>query len=215
RSFANGTHTLRAVAYNSAGASSTVTRSVNVQNGTSGPTGVTFTAPGAGATISGSISGTSCAVTGTGISRVEFFMDSTLLNTDTSSPWQCTADTRNFSNGTHTLRAVAYNSAGVSTTVTRSVNVQNTAPPPPPPSNTATLTWDAVTHPNRSGYRVYFGTAPGSYSQSAGNGADAGSATTYAVTGLTSGRRYYFAVKTYDASNNESGFSNEVFKDIP
>ena len=35
-------------------------------------------------------------------------MDNTQLNTDSSSPWQCTVDTRNFANGTHTLRAVAY-----------------------------------------------------------------------------------------------------------
>ena len=125
RSFANGTHTLRAVAYNSAGASTTVTRSVNVQN-VSGPTGVTFTAPAAGATISGSFSASSaCQVSGTGIVRVVFFMDNTQLNTENSAPWQCTLDTRNFANGTHTLRAVAYDSAGASTTVTRSVNVQN------------------------------------------------------------------------------------------
>jgi hypothetical protein len=127
RNFANGTHTLRAVAYNAAGASTTVTRAVNVQNGTAGgPTGVTFTAPAAGATISGSFSAsTGCQVTGTGITQVVFFMDNTQLNTDNSAPWQCTLDTRNFANGTHTLRAVAYNSAGASTTVTRTVNVQN------------------------------------------------------------------------------------------
>ena len=72
-----------------------------------------------------------------------------------------------------------------------------------------------MTHPNRRGYRVYFGTAPGTYSQSSWEWLDAGNATTYTVTGLTSGTRYYFAVKAYDASNNESAFSNEVFKDIP
>ena len=217
RSFANGTHTLRAVAYDSAGASTTVTRSVNVQN-TSGPTGVTFTAPAAGATISGAFSASSgCQVSGTGIANVVFFMDNTQLNTDNSAPWQCTLDTRSFANGTHTLRAVAYDSAGASTTVTRAVNVQNTAPPPPPPpppSNTATLAWDAVTHPDLGGYRVYFGTASGTYFQAAGNGVDVGNATTYTVTGLSSGTRYHFAVKAY-SSNTESAFSNEVFKDIP
>ena len=128
RNFANGTHTLRAVAYNSAGASTTVTRTVNVQN-VSGPTGVTFTAPATGATISGSFSASNaCQVSGTGIAQVVFFMDNTQLNTDNSAPWQCTLDTRNFANGTHTLRAVAYNSAGASATVTRTVNVQNSGP---------------------------------------------------------------------------------------
>ena len=81
--------------------------------------------------------------------------------------------------------------------------------------NTATLAWDAVTDPRLSGYRVYFGTAPGTYSQSAGNGVNVGNVTTYTVTGLSSGTQYYFAVTAYDGSNNESVFSNEVSKVIP
>ena len=80
---------------------------------------------------------------------------------------------------------------------------------------TAGLDWDPVTSANLSGYRVYYGTTPGTYLQLAGLGLDAGNLTTYAVSGLTSGTRYYFAVKAYDASGVESPFSNEVFKDIP
>jgi hypothetical protein len=175
------------------------------------PTGVTFSAPAAGATISGSFSASSgCQVGGTGIARVDFFMDNTQLNIDMSAPWQCTLDTRNFANGTHALRAVAYNSAGASTTVTRAVNVQNAAA-----STTATLAWDAVTHPDLRGYRVYIGTAPRTYLQVNGNGVNVGIVTTYTLTGLSAGTRYYFAVTAYDRSNNESDFSNEVFKDVP
>jgi chitodextrinase len=81
--------------------------------------------------------------------------------------------------------------------------------------NTATLAWDVVTHPNLMGYRVYFGTASGAYNQASGNGVDVGNATSHTINGLSSGTRYYFAVTGYDSSNNESGFSNEVFKDIP
>lgn len=93
----------------------------------SGPTGVTFNAPLQNATISGSFSDSSaCEVIGTGISRVVFSMDTTQLNTENYAPWQCSFDTRQFANGTHTLRAVAYNSVGASTTVSRNVNVQNT-----------------------------------------------------------------------------------------
>jgi chitodextrinase len=80
--------------------------------------------------------------------------------------------------------------------------------------NTATLAWNAVTYPGLTGYRIYFGTAPGAYLQAKGNGVDVGNATTHTVTGLNSGSRYYFVVTAYDASN-ESIFSNEVFKDIP
>jgi chitodextrinase len=79
--------------------------------------------------------------------------------------------------------------------------------------NTATLTWDAVTAPGLSGYRVYYGTAPGVYSQALGNGINVGNVTTYVVTGLARGTRYYFAVTAFGTT--ESSYSNEVFKDIP
>lgn len=81
------------------------------------------------------------------------------------------------------------------------------------PTGTADLAWDAVTDPRVAGYRVYYGTSPGVYLQSPGAGLDAGMSTTYTVTGLTSGVRYYFAVTTYGAT--ESSYSNEVSKLIP
>ena len=83
------------------------------------------------------------------------------------------------------------------------------------PGTTATLAWDAVTAANLSGYRIYYGTAPGTYLQSAGQGLNVGNVTTYTVTGLSSGTRYYFAVAAYDTLNNESTYSNEVFTVIP
>ena len=83
------------------------------------------------------------------------------------------------------------------------------------PVNIAGLAWDAVSDPNLSGYRVYYGTASGTYLQSLGQGLDVGNVPTYTVTGLNSGTRYYFAVTAFGTAGNESGFSNEVFKDIP
>ena len=87
--------------------------------------------------------------------------------------------------------------------------------PPPPPSNSVALAWDAVTIPNLSGYRVYFGTAPGTYLQPLGQGISVGNVTTYTMTGLASGTRYYFVVTDYDTLGGESDYSNEVFKDVP
>ncbi len=51
--------------------------------------------------------------------------------------------------------------------------------------------------------------------QPRGSGMNAGNATTYTVSGLLSGRAYYFAVSSVDAVGNESAFSNEVSKQIP
>ena len=79
----------------------------------------------------------------------------------------------------------------------------------------ANLIWEPVLSAALSGYRVYYGTAPGAYQQPLGQGLDAGAATAFALSGLSRGIRYYFAVTAYDASQIESSYSNEAFKDIP
>jgi hypothetical protein len=69
-----------------------------------------------------------------------------------------------------------------------------------------TLEWDPNPEPEVSGYRLHFGTEPGSYDQSR----DAGNQTTASVSELVAGKTYYFVVTAYDASGNESLPSNEV-----
>ena len=87
--------------------------------------------------------------------------------------------------------------------------------PPTGATSTAILAWDAVTATNLNGYRIYYGTNPGRYLQSVGQGINVGRVESYTLKGLTSGTRYYFAVTAFYTSGNESAFSNEVFKDIP
>jgi chitinase len=74
-----------------------------------------------------------------------------------------------------------------------------------------TLAWDANTEADLSGYRVHSGTLSGSYTVHT----DVHNVTTYVATGLTAGQIYYFAVSAYDASGNESGYSNEVSYFVP
>ena len=109
----------------------------------SGALDVWFKAPLAGKTVSGTLSGTSCYVAGAGVSRVQFFLDSTALNTDTtmSDGMQCQLDTTKFTNGTHRLRAVAYTSRGASRIDDISINIQNAASTPPPPTSGALDVW--------------------------------------------------------------------------
>ncbi len=71
---------------------------------------------------------------------------------------------------------------------------------------TITLTWDSNTDPDLGGYKVYYGTAPGAYTHST----DVGNVTTFTLTGLTKGQIYFIVATAYDASQNESGYSNEV-----
>ena len=81
--------------------------------------------------------------------------------------------------------------------------------------STTVLQWSPPSAQNISGYRLYFGNAPSTYMQLPGEGVRMGTVTTYTVSGLDRGARYYFAVTAYDTSNIESTYSNEVFKDIP
>ena len=79
----------------------------------------------------------------------------------------------------------------------------------------ATLTWnapatntDGTPLTDLSGYKIYYGTASGNYSQTI----DVGGITSSTVSNLTDGTTYYFAVTAYDTSGNESAYSNEVSK---
>jgi hypothetical protein len=75
----------------------------------------------------------------------------------------------------------------------------------------ATLAWDANTESDLAGYKLHYGTASNSYSVHI----DVNNVTTYTVAGLTAGQTYYFAATAYDASGNESGYSNSVSYAVP
>jgi hypothetical protein len=53
------------------------------------------------------------------------------------------------------------------------------------------------------------------YFQDRGSGLSVGNVTTFSLAGLNRGTRYYFVATAQDTMGNESGYSNEVFKDIP
>lgn len=81
--------------------------------------------------------------------------------------------------------------------------------PTPGFAGEATLSWDPSTASDLAGYMIYSGTSSGVY----GTPIDAGTQTTYAVTGLAIGP-YYFAVTAYNTEGTESTFSNEATKII-
>jgi len=94
---------------------------------------VSFKKPTSGATLSGSITqNANCEVTGSNIDRVKFFLDSTALNTEENGPWQCDIDTTKFTNGSHKLRAAAYDTAGASKTAEITINISNGSTNTPP-----------------------------------------------------------------------------------
>lgn len=74
-----------------------------------------------------------------------------------------------------------------------------------------TLGWNANTESNLAGYRLLYGTTPGTYSGSV----DAGTATTATATGLNSGTVYYFVVVAYNSVGQTSTPSAEVSYTVP
>src|SRR5438445_13064384 len=75
-----------------------------------------------------------------------------------------------------------------------------------------TLAWNANTETNLAGYRVYYGTASGTYSGSKPVAADVTSTT---ISNLTFGQVYYFAATATNAAGLESAFSTQVVYTAP
>jgi hypothetical protein len=70
-----------------------------------------------------------------------------------------------------------------------------------------TLAWDLPSDGQTTGFVVFYGTAPRSYSQQV----NVGYVSQFTVSGLSAGTTYYFAVKSYNAGGTLSDFSQEVF----
>ncbi len=77
-------------------------------------------------------------------------------------------------------------------------------------SQSVNLAWDPNSEPVLDGYRVYFRTGSGNYTQAMEVATP--SAT---VPDLTEGVVYYFAVTAYNTEGVESGYSNEVSYAVP
>jgi hypothetical protein len=77
----------------------------------------------------------------------------------------------------------------------------------PAQAGTITVAWDPVSDPGLTGYRLYYGAASGSYSESL----DVGLVTEHTVNGLADCTTYFMAIKSLDADSLESPvFSDEV-----
>lgn len=207
-----GSHTIQAKATDASGnvgTSSTVTVTVADQT----PPTVSLTAPSAGSLLKGSVNVTANAsdnTGGTGVSKVEFYVDGTLKATDTASPYTYSWDTTTATNATHSLTAKAYDGASPvnSTTSTAvSVTVDNAAPTAPGnfqqtgnTTNSISLSWSASTDNNSvTGYRLTRnGTTIANLSAST---------LTYNDTSLASGTSYTYTVAALDAAGNVSSAS--------
>jgi hypothetical protein len=152
-----GAHTIQAKAYdsfNNVGTSTSV--SVTLADKTAPTTSIT--APSAGSTVRGTVTVNANAADntgGTGISKVELYVDGVLNSTDTASPYSFAWNSTAATNAAHSLTVKAYDGASpanVATSAAVSVTVDNSAPTAPGSlrmtANTLTsisLAWNAST----------------------------------------------------------------------
>ena len=137
----NGSHTLKAIAKDTAGNSATSAGvTVTVSNSSTPPPTVSITSPANGATVSGTITVSATASSSLGVANVQFLVDGGNFGApDTTTPYTISLDTTTLSNGNHTLAATAQDTAGKTTTSAGvTVSVSNAPPPPPPPGSTVT-----------------------------------------------------------------------------
>jgi pectate lyase len=172
---------------------------------TSPANGATFTAP-----ASVTINATAADSDGT-VSKVDFYQGTTLLGTDTSSPYSYAWT--NVAAGSYSLTAKATDNGGAATT-SSTVNITVTAGggvPAAPSSLVATgasrsivLTWSDNSS-NETGFKIERSTsATGTFSQKATVGANV---KTWTDTGLTTGKSYWYRVRAYNTAGN-SAYSN-------
>jgi len=176
---------------------------------TSPSSGATYTAP-ASVTINASASDSD----GT-ISSVKFYQGSTLLNTDTSSPYSYTWSS--VSAGTYSLTAVATDNDSATTTSSAvSITVNNDTTAPAAPSGltatagnaSVTLNWNDNSESDLTGYNVYRSTTSGSgYSKL---NSSLLSSSDYTDVAVTNGITYYYVVTAVDTYSNESSYSSQA-----
>lgn len=101
---------------------------------TTAPT-VQLTSPANGSTISGTSSVAANAGDNVGVSRVDFFLNGNLLQSDTTASYFMSFDTTRYANGSYQFSARAYDAAGNSTvssvhtvTISNTTDIDTTAP---------------------------------------------------------------------------------------
>jgi hypothetical protein len=119
----NGTKTFKAIAYDAAGnATPTAGLTVTIDIDTTAPSSVNLVSSSSNISAAGSFTLTTTAVDNKAVSKVEFYDGTTLLGTDTVSPFTYSVSVTSAHNGTKNYTSKAFDEAGNST-VSNAVNV--------------------------------------------------------------------------------------------
>jgi hypothetical protein len=210
----NASHTLTAVARDAAGNTATAaTVTVTVSNAVADvtPPTVSMTAPAVGATVSGTaVTVSATASDNVGVASVQFQLDGVNLGAiDVATPYAISWNTTTAAAGSHSLRAVAKDAAGNSTTSTAvTVTVSNDSTPPvisgvaasAVTSVAATISW---TTNEVSDSQVDYGVTT-AYGSSSSLNTSAVTSHSMALAGLAASTTYHARVRSRDPSGNLS-----------
>lgn len=141
-SVVNGSYSLTTKAYDTAGnVGQSAAVAVTVNNSvadTIAPT-TSITSPAANATVSGTVNIAASATDNIGVSKVEFYVNSSLKGTDTTASYSYRWSTTSVVNGSYTITTKAYDAAGnVGQSAAITVTVKNTVADTIAPSVTIT-----------------------------------------------------------------------------
>jgi hypothetical protein len=147
--------------------------------------------------------------------------DTGVFTTDNSNPYNLvTASSSTLPDGVYSVKVLAFDANGASTdkTLQDKITIDTTSPVAPAnlqvtakTPHSVTLNWTGSTSPDTTGYRLYWGTEQGKYT----NVRDIGNVTNYTLNGLNPVTTYYFKVIAYDKAGNSSVSSNEVNEKTP
>jgi extracellular elastinolytic metalloproteinase len=179
-------------------------------------TSATITAPISGAPVAGVINITATARTNDsgGVTKVELYVDNVLKGTAVTSPYSITLDTTSLNDGSHTLIAKAYDTAGkIGTSAPVTISVNNNISDSEPPiisvsesGSRSTITLSATATDNVGVTKVEF------YVDGALKGTDTSSPYSMSLDSLTlTDGTHALAGKAYDAAGNVTTSKSVTF----
>ena len=141
RRLSNGRHRLRARVLFRNGTTRVAAKTITVRNRrpvpvTTAPR-VSWRTPTAGQTVSGDLRGDRCEVTAdrpSAVARIDFTLDGRFIGDQHTGPYYCELNTASVPDGSHTLRATAYDKYGRSSQASAEIKVQNQEPATVDPS---------------------------------------------------------------------------------
>lgn len=131
--YPNGTYTLTLTTTDTSNRTHTLTQNITIANATdTTPPTVSLSAPLNGATVSGTITTSATASDNVAVSKVSFYVDNVLYANVANSPYTTPLNTKNYSNGSHVIKATAFDGQNNQTSSTATVTFSNVIDSTPP-----------------------------------------------------------------------------------